>query len=66
MCRESFPAEPVPTLLKPGNLKQGNLSELYKMRVVKGMLCICRIGGLGCEHLWAVSTKLCPCQADKV
>lgn len=64
--REIVPTEPVPSLLKPGNLKQGNAIEVYKMRVVKGMFCICRIGGLGCERLWAVSTNLCTCQAGKI
>lgn len=34
--------------------------EVYKIRVVKGIICICRIGGLGCERLWAVSPVFVP------
>lgn len=32
--REIVPTEPVPSLVKPGNLKQDNLIEVFKMRVV--------------------------------
>lgn len=34
--------------------------EVYKIRVAKGIIGICRTGGLGCERLWAVSPIFVP------
>lgn len=63
---KSFSTEPVRLLLKPKNVKPGNLVRTYRTSLVNHVFCICRFRGLGCKPFGFLSTNLYTCRAGKI